>query len=223
MIGIILLDTKFPRLLGDIGNPASFHSQAKYIRVGSATVNSVVSSSGVNDQLLAALISAAKRLEKSNVNVIGTSCGFLSCVQQNIQTVVSVPFISSSLVLIPILRSLFGHETKIGVLTFDASKLSELHLNGASRQNIHIHGLEPAGELYQCIANDRSAMDENSAEKDVMKVARDCINTHPNIELLVLECTNLSPWKNQLRSQFNLPVFDLVDALEWVNSAYAVC
>ncbi len=222
MIGIISLDTNFPRLLGDIGNPASFRSPTKYIRVRSATVNSVVSSSGVNDQLLAALICAARQLEKSNVNVIGTSCGFLSCVQKNIQTVVSVPFISSSLVLMPILRSLFGLETKIGILTFDASRLSELHLNGESRQNIHIHGLEPTGELYQCVANDRSAMDEISAEKDVMQLARDCVATHPNIELLVLECTNLSPWKNQLRSQFNLPVFDLVDALEWVNSAYAV-
>ena len=222
MIGIISLDTKFPRLLGDIGNPESFRSPTKFIRVPEATVKSIVTPSGVNDQLLVALISAAKQLENENVNVIGTSCGFLSCVQQEIQAVVSVPFISSSLVLIPILQSLFGFETKIGVLTFDASKLSDIHLNGQSGQNIHINGLEQTGELYQCVVDNHSTIDENLAEKDVLRVARECVTAHPDIKLLVLECTNLSPWKNRLRSEFNLPVFDLVDTLEWINSAYAM-
>ena len=37
-----MLDTRFPRLPGDIGNPASFAFETRYRRVPAATVSSVV-------------------------------------------------------------------------------------------------------------------------------------------------------------------------------------
>ena len=37
----------------------------------------------------------------------------------------------------------------------------------------------------------------------------------PDLDLLLLECTNLSPFKRDLRQSTRLPVFDLVDALMW--------
>ena len=121
-----MLNTNFPRLLGDIGNPASFKTPPVYSTVSDATVSSVIDAGEISDRLLASLVLAAKELAQAGVNVIGTSCGFLSSVQNTIQTELSVPFISSSLELIPILRMLYGESSNIGVLTFDADRLTPL-------------------------------------------------------------------------------------------------
>ena len=108
MIGIIMLKTKFPRLLGDIGNPDTFKQQPIYVEVDIATVSTVVRKSGVNSQVLEAMVCAAKKLESNGARVIGTSCGFLSSIQQEIQQAVSVPVVCSSLLLIPMIRAVFG-------------------------------------------------------------------------------------------------------------------
>ena len=215
-----MLNTNFPRLLGDIGNPASFKTPPIYSRVSHATVSSVIDASEMSDRLLTSLVLAAKELAQAGVNVIGTSCGFLSSVQNTIQTELSIPFISSSLELIPILRMLYGESSNIGVLTFDADRLTPLLREKKDAHKLAIQGLRSDGELHHCISNDLGRIDERLARLDVMDMAQRCVDENSDIQAFILECTNLSPWKNQIKSEFDLPVFDLVDALEWVNNSY---
>jgi len=219
MIGIIMLKTKFPRLLGDIGNPDTFKQKPIYVEVDIATVSAVVRKSGVTSQVLDAMILAAQELESRGARVIGTSCGFLSLVQQDIQQTVSVPVVSSSLLLIPMIRAVFGKDVEIGILTFDSAELSESHFLGEYDSNISIFDLNPNGELYQTIKEDRTVMDEHLAKLDVLDTARRCVKANSNIKFLLLECTNLSPWKNELRSEFGLPVHDIVDTLEFFHTS----
>ena len=40
VLGVVMLATKFPRLLGDIGNPETFPFETRYRRVSAATVSS---------------------------------------------------------------------------------------------------------------------------------------------------------------------------------------
>lgn len=220
MIGIIMLKTKFPRLLGDIGNPDTFKQQPIYVEVDIATVSAVVRKSGVTSQVLDAMIRAANKLESKGARLIGTSCGFLSLIQQEVQQAVSVPVVSSSLLLIPMIRAAFGKDVEIGVLTFDSAELSESHFLGEYDSNISIFGLNPNGELYRTIKEDRTVMDEHLAKLDVFDAARRCVDANPNIKILLLECTNLSPWKNELRSEFGLLVHDLVDTLEFFHTSW---
>lgn len=219
MIGIIMLKTKFPRLLGDIGNPDTFKQKPIYVEVDAASVSAVVRKSGVTSHVLDAMIRAAKNLESRGARVIGTSCGFLSLLQQEIQQAVSVPVVSSSLLLIPMIRAVFGKDVQIGVLTFDSAELSESHFLGEYDSNISISGLYPNGELYRTINEDRTVMDKHLAKMDVFDAARRCVDANSNIKFLLLECTNLSPWKNELRSEFGMPVHDLVDVLEFFHTS----
>ena len=41
-----------------------------------------------------------------------------------------------------------------------------------------------------------------------------------NIDVIVIECTNISPYKKAIAERSGLPVFDLVDALQWVVNSY---
>ena len=107
MIGIIKLNTNFPRLSGDNGNPCSFDMAVEYETVELATVDHVVSAAKTSWLLIRQIIEAARRLERKNVKVIGTSCGILSLTQDTIEQAVSVPVLTSSLVMIPVLRLFF--------------------------------------------------------------------------------------------------------------------
>lgn len=217
MIGIMMLDTKFPRLPGDIGNPASFTNPPLYRWVSGASVQEVVSDKPVNASLLECFQDAAVKLQSDGATVIGTSCGFLGSVQTEIESTLNIPFLSSSLMLIPLLRRMFGANTVIGVLTFDDSKLGPIHFGGRPGQNIAIQGLSPTSSYRKTIATDSKNLDREAAQRDSIEVAARCLEYRPDTDLFLIECTNLSPWKKQIRAQFGRPVFDLVDALEWVD------
>lgn len=172
MIGIMMLDTKFPRLPGDIGNPASFTNPPLYRRVSGASVQEVVSDKPVNASLLESFQDTAVKLQHEGAAVIGTSCGFLGSVQAEIESVLKIPFLSSSLILIPILRSMFGANSVIGVLTFDESKLGATHFGGAIDRNISIHGLSPASSYRKTIAADGVKLDQDAARRDSIEMKR---------------------------------------------------
>ncbi len=218
-IGVIMLNTDFPRLLGDIGNPATFNCPVRYETVAAATVSNVIDVGHLSAQVLRQTISAAKKLARREVTVIGTSCGFLAVAQDQLQMSVGVPVLTSSLLLIPTLRSMFGDQAKIAVLTYDDRKLESSHFCGTLDEHIVIEGIPRNGHLYQCIKNDLPAIDENVASAEVVECAKSALSRQPDIDAFLLECTNLSPFKRQLQTLFGRPVFDLVGALSWVAAA----
>ena len=102
VVGILMLDTQFYRPVGDIGNPRSFSFPVIYHIVKQATVERVVKQG--DPSLIQPFIEAGKELEAKGVRVITTSCGFLALFQKDIQKHLSVPFISSSLLQIPLVH-----------------------------------------------------------------------------------------------------------------------
>lgn len=225
MIAILMLNTHFPRLQGDIGNPASFQQAPLYHCIEAATVAEIVTARPLDPKIINAFIRGAKQLEAAGATVIGASCGFVAAAQQQIQAAINTPFISSSLLLIPLLRAMFGDAAPIGVLTFDANKLGARHFNGVLNQNLNqkigIYGLPRNAQWAQCIARDLPDINTEVAKAEVLAVAAQCLAAQPDTRALVLECTNFSPWKQSIKQHYGVPVFDLVEALEWLNTANA--
>ncbi len=223
MIGILMLNTQFPRVAGDIGNPGTFDHQAVYHRVDQAMVKTIVSNQPLSETLLEEFVKGTHALKQMGASVVGTSCGFLASCQARIQRRTDIPVITSSLVLIPTLQTLFGDDVIIGVLTFDNQKLGSIHLALTEEKeisaSIRIAGLPQDGELYQCIKNDHLTLDTNLAWGDVRATTQSMVAAHPQIDVLLIECTNISPYKARLRAEFGLPVFDLVDALKWIDQS----
>lgn len=219
MIGILMLETRFPRFPGDIGNPDTFGGDANFRVVRDARVDVIVSDQPLESELLGGFIDAARELEAEGVRVIGTSCGFLSRAQDEIQSALRVPFISSSLLLIPLFRTLYGADAPLGVLTFDATKLGRVHFAGAPMDHVSVHGLDPAGDWYRCISGNLESVDPASAAAESLAVAAKCLQANPDTRALILECTNLSPWKSQMRRRHGVDVYDVVDLLRWVAAA----
>ncbi len=211
-----MLETRFPRLPGDIGSPASFSGPVIHQMVKDAKVDQIVRAEGVNPLLAARFVQAVKELEEQGVRVVGTSCGFLSVLQSQIQSALNIPFLSSSLLHLPTLINQYGAAAKIGVLTFDAGKLTDQHIPlpiSEIKRHVTVHGLNKTSHLYQTIAEDRLELDRELARGSVMELLDSLLKTSPDVDAIILECTNLSPWKSEMRQRTGVPVFDLVDLI----------
>ena len=218
-IGILQLDTRFPRFVGDIGNPDTFRFETVHRTVPGASVAAAVTGEDLSVDLVAAFRSAARCLEGEGVCVIGTSCGFLAPLQDTVQQHLRVPFISSSLVLIPFLRHIYGDRSPVGILTYDGRRLGPRHLRGMSGEHLHPYGLDPGSAWFRAIAGQLEHVTREDACRDVLAVAGRCVREVPGLRFIVLECTNFSPFKESIRAETGVPVFDLVDALQWVAGA----
>jgi Asp/Glu/hydantoin racemase len=219
-IGIIVLDTRFPRLPGDIGNASTWPFPVRYCVVPQATPERVVRQHAAG--LLAPFITAAHELVRDGVRAITTSCGFLSLYQREIAASVSVPVFTSSLLQIPLVARLLRPEQKVGVLTIDARHLTQAHLQavGIEDMPLVIAGLETEKELTRVLIDNELELDPQKAEAEMVHVARHMLADHPDVGAIVLECTNMPPYAQAVQRATGLPVFDIVTLTRWVYQAF---
>ena len=141
-VGIIMLDTQFPRIVGDIGNAKSFGYPVLYEKVENWKPNKVVLDLNKSD--IEPFIHAAQKLEKSGCRVISTSCGFLSLFQKELADCVDAAVVTSALLMAPMIKNTISGHKKVCILTANKSTLSDFHLSavGIQRDEYLIYGLE---------------------------------------------------------------------------------
>ena len=98
--GILMLDTRFPRIPGDVGNPVTWPFPVEFETVSGIGVENAVRE---RDPLRfeQAFIDAARRLEQRGVSLVTTGCGFLILLQDRLQSAVRTPVLTSSLLQVP--------------------------------------------------------------------------------------------------------------------------
>jgi Asp/Glu/hydantoin racemase len=220
MIGIIVLDTRFPRVPGDIGNAATWPFPVRYRVVPQASPERVVRQQA--EGLLAPFLEAARALVADGVRAITTSCGFLSLYQHEIAAAVPVPVFTSSLLQLPLVARMLRPDQKVGVLTVDSRYLTPAHLRavGAESVPLVIAGLETEKELTQVLIDNAPELDVQEAEAEMVHVARRMISDHPEVGAMVLECTNMPPYARAVQQATGLPIFDIVTLTHWVYRAF---
>src|SRR2546428_380343 len=128
-VGILILDTRFPRIPGDVGNATTFPFPVRYHRVSGADPDLVVRRGA--EGLLPAFVQGARALEGEGVGAITTSCGFLAKYQQELAAAVRVPVFTSSLLMVPLVHRLLPAGPRGGLLALDAAAPRPRGLPGA--------------------------------------------------------------------------------------------
>lgn len=214
-IGILQLQTRFPRPLGDIGHPETFDFPVRRLVVPRASAEAVVRQDP--RRLLPAFIDAARKLEAEGALAITTSCGFLALVQDELAGSLRVPFAASALLQVGWLARLLPPGRRVGVLTADARALSWSHLAAAGAPaETPLAGLDPDGELARTLFEDRETLDPRRAEADAVDAAMRLTAAHPDLAALVLECTNLPPYRGAIMRATGLPVYDCNTLVRWL-------
>ncbi|WP_282121435.1 aspartate/glutamate racemase family protein [Ruegeria atlantica] len=218
-IGVLCLESYFPKPPGHIKNPSSLPFPVLYEMIDGVTVPTLLNNP--SPELLAPFIEGAKRLEAEGVRAITCSCGFLALFQKELAAAVSVPVFASSLIQVPLAFQMTGANAPVGVLTADASALTPRHFEGvgASGVPVAVKGLEDTTEFAEVILrNTRTRMDTDLIKTEVMDAARNLVLEAPDIRSLVLECTDLPPYASRLQEELQLPVFDLTTLAQMAHA-----
>ncbi len=219
-VGILVLDTRFPRIPGDIGNAATFDFPVLYRRVTGASSDRVVRQG--RRELLPLFIEGARALEREGVRAITTSCGFLAMFQSEMAASVSVPVFTSSLMLVPLVHRMLPPGKAVGIVTVDASSLRPAHYAGAGispDMATVVAGLETEKEFTRVLLDDEMELDVEVARQEHVTVARRLVDAHPEIGAIVLECTNMPPYRADVQAATGLPVFDITTLVRMVHDA----
>ena len=215
-IGVLMLESRFPRIPGDMGNAETWDFPVIYRVVPKATPDQVVRKGAAG--LLPAFIAAAKELEAEGVAAITTTCGFLSLFQDELARAVSVPVVTSSLLQVACVNALLPKGKRAGILTISADSLSAAHL-AAAGVPAGTPIAAPSGHFAQAILGDLPEMDIEQARADNVAAALGLVQTHPDIGAIVLECTNMTPYARAIQDATNMPVFSIVSYMNWVRSS----
>lgn len=223
-IGILMLDTRFPRIPGDIGNAKTFDFPVRYRVVKTATVDQIVASAETARKHLPAFIEAAQEMEREGARALVTSCGFLAVFQEELAAAVSVPVVTSSLFLVPMLRQMLGPKQSIGILTADAGNLSKHHLQAAgitADWPIIVRGLENTRAFASAILRPEPStgyrLDPEAVCSEVVEACQGMAEECPDLGALVFECTNLPPYRDAVKRVLDCPVFGIDDVVRLLH------
>jgi len=210
-VSVLQLDTRFCRVPGDVGCAESYLHDPEIIRIPCASVANIVTDQPGQIDLDPFL----NAIERATGDVVVTSCGFLSPFQDQLQSITPKPIIASVLNMLSDLDVIKGAD-RSSVLTFDATRLVEAHFPNPYRANdFRVVGLRPNNPLRQRIEED--VPDCFDASDVVNAVVADfALAVMPTTETVILECTNLPPYKPQMRHDSNVRIIDILSAIECI-------
>jgi len=227
-LGMLQLAHEPVRLPGAISNPATYDFPVRYQQVPGAWTSNVI---GPDDRIHEAYIAAARGMEKDGVAAITSNCGFTARFQKDVAASVSIPVALSSLLLVPSMVRLVPPGKKLGILTYDATQLGDVHWNGAgwspARLPVVVAGIE-GSESWAEMAKPDPKITVAALERDVIAAARQLRAAHPDVAMLLLECSAFPVAAGAVRRETRLPTVDfstlqraLIDAVtprrDWLS------
>ena len=213
VVSLFQLDTSFPRIPGDIGSPETWRAGLDIHVVPELSVAQVINSDpGATDM---APVEAA--MDRARGDILTTSCGFLCYWQDRLAARTAAPFVSSALLALPDLRRRFADD-ELAILTFNADVLTSPafapSLGGFAGP---VAGLAEESHLRQVIANDLPALDRRRAEDEIVRLV-DGLCAAGGVRALLLECTNLPPYKQALKARFDIEIFDILTLIDGMKA-----
>ncbi len=219
-LGILMLDARFPRVPGDMGNGDTWPFPVLYEIVRGATPERVVRrrAEGLDGDFL----DAARRLVDRGAAAVTTVCGFLSLFQPELAAHAGVPVASSTLMQVPALDRMLPPGKRTGVITVSRESLWDDHFTAVGAPaDTPVEGTESGRELTRVLIGNQPWLDMDAAEADVTASARRLTERCPEVGAIVLECANMAPYAAAVRRETGLPVHDIYSFITWVHSGFA--
>lgn len=217
-LGILMLEARFARIPGDMGNARTWPFPVLYQVVRGASPHKVVLDG--TRGLLPDFIAAAQELVRLGAEAITTNCGFLCLFQRELAAATGVPVASSALLQAPWVESLLPAGRRVGLITVCAATLTPAHLRSARLAlDTPIAGVENGREFFRVlIGAEKDELDLALAEQDIVEAAQALVAAHPEVGAIVLECTNMPPYAAALQQSVGLPVYDIYSMIRWFHA-----
>lgn len=216
-VGILMLNTRFPRIPGDIGNAATWPFPVQYKVVQAATPDNVVR--GDAAPLLEAFKAAGRELVDLGCDGIATNCGFLVQFQDDMSRSLGVPVAASSLLQAGLIRQSLPADRSLGILTISSETLTTPLLDAAGiAHDTPVFGTGAKSHFTQQVLGNASEIDFELARADNITAAMRLVEAHPDVGAILLECTNMVPYAADIRKATGRPVFSIYTYLLWFQA-----
>lgn len=215
--GILMLDSASPRIPGDPGHAGTFPFPVRYAVARGVSVDDLVT---FDAERVAPAVDAARELEAAGVRFVAADCGLFGLYQEHLAAALGVPFLGSALSLVPLLAATLAADTPVGIITGHTAYLREAHLAAANIDPVRavIRGMEDCGEFRRVVLEGVQELDVGALGGGVRAAAAELVAEGAGA--LLLECTNLIPFRQDLQVAFGLPVFDLASLIDLYAGAY---
>lgn len=221
-IGILMMDTKFPRIPGDPGNAATFDFPVCYKVVRDVFQGDKIPRDA-DEILLKAFCKAARELEKDGCRAITTCCGFLAGFQRELADAVDIPVFTTTLTLIPMIASMIGRKKQIGIFSERAQFMTDslFEKSGWSSRdyNICVSDLPEQSEFNELIIYNHESGDPDKIRESIRQMTREHMEKYPDTGAIVLECQNFAPFGDVIAEESGVPVFGLNQLIEFIEAS----
>lgn len=208
-VGVMMLDTRFPRPPGDVGNAQTYDYPVFYEVVDGADPIRVVRDQ--DPELLDPFVEAAQRLVDRGAVAITTGCGFLLMFQDELSArIPDVPLYTSSLLQIPLVKSMVTPEQKIGILSADENSLDQIDhpVLTENDERLVYEGVADSGAFQDVVIEQTNPeLDLDAVGSDVVAAAERLVEG-VDVGAIIFECTNLRPYVDDVQDATGLPVYD---------------
>ncbi len=217
-LGVLMLEARFPRIPGDMGNAGTWPFPVMLRVVRGASPERVVLDGAPG--LLDPFVEAARDLVDLGAEGITTNCGFLSLFQRELSERVGVPVATSSLMQVPMVQATLPPGRRVGLITVSKSTLTNAHLDAAGvPRETPVVGTEGGREFFRVLIKaEKQDMDVRLAAQDILDAGRELVAKNPEVGAIVLECTNMPPYAHALREALGLPVYDIYSLITWFHA-----
>ncbi len=220
-IGILYIDeVYYPMLPGNIVNGYTFLFPVRMMPVRGLDIPNLFQTT---DEVFPRIMEASEQLKKEGVRAISAACGFFGNYQMQLAEAMDIPVAISSLVQISWIASLLKKNQTIGILTADASSITDRLLincgiDEALKKRLIIKDLRHEKE-FSCILEGRGEFHNGKVQKEVVSKALEIVEEYPETGAILLECSDMPPYAHAVQAAVQLPVFDFTTLIKWLHSS----
>jgi Asp/Glu/hydantoin racemase len=216
-VGILMLETRFPRIPGDIGNALSWPFPVQFKIVRGATPDNIVR--GDPTARLDDFIAAGRELVALGCDGIATNCGFLALLQSELAEALGVPVATSALMQAPMIAATLPPGKHVSILTISKATLKDRHLKAAGvASGTPVTGTDAGTEFTRAVLGDEPEIDFAACRRDILQAADQLVHDHPDTGAILLECTNMVPYAADVRRHVGRPVYSIHSFVSWFQS-----
>ncbi|NNK16914.1 MAG: aspartate/glutamate racemase family protein [Sulfitobacter sp.] len=218
-LGILMLDTQFPRIPGDVGNPDTWPFPVRYGVVIGATPQAVVCED--MEPFVQAFVEMGRKLIGEGCTGIATTCGFLALIRPRLAKALGVPVAASALEQAGQILPMLAPNRTLGILTISAKNLSPQHLQAVGvPEGTPVRGMEGSSFATSILEN-RTTLDVNAARAEMVERAEALVAESPEVGAIILECTKMVPYAPDIALATGRPVFSIYTYLRWFHAGLA--
>lgn len=215
-VGVLHINSQYALVPGNVQHAATFPFPILYEEIELTSMEDLFAGAPYIEDLL---IAGAERLMSKGVGAIVGACGSFGYYQKAVAARASVPTYLSIMTQVPFLLQGLG-EAKLGVIcasntSMNARMYDQCGIADPTRLVIAQMKGRPAFNTF--LAGE--SVDMTALRAETLEAAQDILQSSPDVQAVLLQCSDLPPFGRDIQASTALPVFDASLLISWLHLA----